>query len=601
VSAARLGPARQSGVWATIRLLPRLAPLHSGLLAALVLAGATATVALTVMVGRLLAAVASGHRQALTLATLIGVLFVVDTALNPVRELVAARLGRKLSAALAGRVVAGALRPVGVAHLDDPTVAGQLSAAKEATTGLFRVEHAVPALTRLLTQRLAGISAAALLFTVEPWMALSLTATWIALGRRQDRRLTRSSGLITGGPSLRRSLYLRDLALSSAAAMEVRVFALQRWLVSSFADAWRDGTAALRSRRAELTAAGVETLALGAVHLVVLSVLAAGAASGRIPVADLGIALQAIIAMVALGTGGDAQLMLRASCSPVPDSLAIAELGRSPDARPTATPAAPRHGIRFEGVSFAYRSGRPRVLDGLDLWIPAGTSLALVGDNGAGKSTLVKLLAALYHPGSGRITVDDRDLRDLDPAGWRRQLAVVFQDHLRYNATVRDNIGLGRPDAPRTDTALERASRRAGFPDVVHDLPAGWDTQLGAGTGNGIDLSGGQWQRLALARALFAVDHGARVLVLDEPAAHLDAQAERRLYADFLDLTRGLTTVLVSHRFATVRLADRIAVLHRGRVAELGTHDELMAQGGRYAAMFIAQTGSRASSWAGHA
>jgi ABC-type multidrug transport system fused ATPase/permease subunit len=243
----------------------------------------------------------------------------------------------------------------------------------------------------------------------------------------------------------------------------------------------------------------------------------------------------------------------------------------------------------FQNMSFAYPDGEGRVFDRLDLALPAGRSLALVGDNGEGKTTLIKLLARLYDPDGGRIAVDGVDLAELEPDAWRRQLAVVFQDFCRYELPARDNMGFGRIDAPRDDEALATAARLGGISDVITGLPGGWDTPLSRQYTDGAELSGGQWQRLALSRAMFAVEHGARVLILDEPTAHLDVRAESDLYERFLDLTRGLTTILVSHRFATVRLADQIAVLGNGRVAEHGTHDELLDRGGHYARMFELQ------------
>jgi ATP-binding cassette, subfamily B, bacterial len=250
----------------------------------------------------------------------------------------------------------------------------------------------------------------------------------------------------------------------------------------------------------------------------------------------------------------------------------------------------PRHGIRFEAVGFSYPGqGRP-VLDGLDLDIPAGSSLAIVGANGAGKTTLVKLLARLYHPSAGRITVDGTDVADLDPAAWRRQLAVIFQDFARYELAAADNVGFGALALSDDRAARERAAARAGALGIIEGLPAGWGTPLSRQQPGGADLSGGEWQRVALARALLAVEAGATVLVLDEPTANLDVRAEAELFDRFLELTAGCTTLLVSHRFSTVRRAQRICVLDGGRVAELGSHDELMALGGLYSSFYGLQS-----------
>jgi ATP-binding cassette subfamily B protein len=255
------------------------------------------------------------------------------------------------------------------------------------------------------------------------------------------------------------------------------------------------------------------------------------------------------------------------------------------------------------------------VFTGLNLTIHAGQSLAIVGENGAGKTTLVKLLARLYDPsilsgsahppglpssahpsgspGSarppGRITVDGIDLRELDARSWQRRIAAIFQDFVQYQLPAYDNIALGAVERFADLSGVEDAARRAGALDVVAQLPRGWETVLSRQYTGGADLSGGQWQRIALARALNAASAGAGVLILDEPTAHLDVRAEAAFYDRFLDLTRGLTTLLISHRFSTVRRADRIVVLDQGQVVESGSHAELLRLGGRYAQMFTLQ------------
>ena len=238
--------------------------------------------------------------------------------------------------------------------------------------------------------------------------------------------------------------------------------------------------------------------------------------------------------------------------------------------------------VRFDGVHFAYTPDRP-VLAGLDLTLPAGTSTAVVGVNGAGKTTAVKLLTGLYRPARGRVLCDGVDLADVHPPDWQAHVAVVFQDFVRYELDLADNVAMGAV-AHRTD--------EVGICDVLAAVGLGGiapDTPLTRLLPGGRDLSGGQWQRVALARALFAVRHGASLLVLDEPTAQLDARGEGEFYATFLDLTRGVTSLVISHRFSSVRRADRIVVLEDGRAAEHGTHDELVVAGGRYADLFAVQ------------
>jgi ATP-binding cassette, subfamily B, bacterial len=239
----------------------------------------------------------------------------------------------------------------------------------------------------------------------------------------------------------------------------------------------------------------------------------------------------------------------------------------------------PARQIRFRDITFAYPGGAP-VLDGFDLTIPAGTSLAIVGQNGAGKTTLAKLLCRLYDPQNGAIEIDGTDVRDLDLEQWRTRLAAVFQDFTRFELSLRDNVApAGAPDDVVVSSLADAGASRL----------ARLDTVLARGYDDGIDLSGGQWQRVALARALCAVKEGAGVGWLDEPTAQLDVRGEAEIFERLLAATRHCTTILISHRFSTVRHVDRICVLEKGKVVELGTHAELMALNGRYRTMFDLQ------------
>jgi ATP-binding cassette subfamily B protein len=254
----------------------------------------------------------------------------------------------------------------------------------------------------------------------------------------------------------------------------------------------------------------------------------------------------------------------------------------------TATTGAPPL-VELREVRFRYPGTDRLVLDNLNLAVRPGELLALVGLNGAGKSTLIKLLAGLYRPDSGTVTADGEDIWALGPDAWRERISVVFQDFVRYHLTARENITLGRASRPVDEVALADAVREAGLSTVIDRLPAGLATPLARDRTGGVDLSGGQWQQVVLARALYAVHTGARLLVLDEPTAHLDVRSEMELFGRLAGRAGDTSIVLISHRLSTVRHAERIVLLDGGRITESGTHAELMARGGQYARMFSIQ------------
>jgi ATP-binding cassette subfamily B protein/ATP-binding cassette subfamily C protein len=270
------------------------------------------------------------------------------------------------------------------------------------------------------------------------------------------------------------------------------------------------------------------------------------------------------------------------------DYLAIPAGGEAPRVLPPRAPPRGRPGaLELANVSFRYPGKQDWALRHVTLTIAPGEKLALVGENGAGKSTLVKLLLRLYDPDEGEIRLGGVDLRDMDPAELRGRIGAVFQDFVRYQFTAAENVGLGSPSHVSDRPRIVEAARRGGAAAVIEALPSGFDTVLGGWFEAGHELSAGQWQKLAVSRAFMRDD--AELLILDEPTASIDAAAEHELFQRFQALAADRTAIVISHRFSTVRIADRIAVLHAGRLEELGSHRELVAHGGRYAHLFHLQ------------
>jgi len=253
---------------------------------------------------------------------------------------------------------------------------------------------------------------------------------------------------------------------------------------------------------------------------------------------------------------------------------------------PLPVPSPVKQEIRFEDVTFTYPDAASPALSNVNLTLHKGEIIALVGDNGAGKSTFTKLLCRLYDPVQGTITVDGLDLKKTDPEEWRRHITVLFQDFVRYNLSVQENIWMGDTSLPPDTPRVEDAARQAAADTVIRRLPDAYSSRLGKLFSGGQELSSGEWQKIALARAFF---RNAEIVILDEPASSLDALAEAEIFHRFRELVKGRTAVLISHRFSTVLLADHIYVLDQGKIIEHGTHTELMAKNGHYAEMFRAQ------------
>jgi ATP-binding cassette, subfamily B, bacterial len=571
-----------------LRLLGTLPKAHRWLTAAwwaLIVAAGLLPAVLTVAMGLLVGAVQ--HRQPLSVPlAVLGVAFVARNALGPVLGTVSSNLGARAGDWLHDRLVAACTGPAGIAHLERADLADDLTRAREFNLGLSAptLSQSLPQVATLLSGSVAGLAQAAVLAAYRWWAPVVLIAAWLSthyiLRGSAAASVWSDERVVASG---RHVDYAYRLAVDAPAAKEVRLFGLGDWVVDRFVARKRDQLEAVfHEIRLRQGSVGLALLAIVAGNALVFGSLARDAAAHTISLAFLVIAVQAAVAIASLGFG-DLHWWLPGTAArlPVvldlPDRMAAAGALPSGERAPSARPA---RDIRFRGVRFGYEGAPRPVLDGLDLTIPAGTSLAIVGPNGAGKTTMAKLLCRLYDPQAGAVLVDGIDLRDFDVDAWRSRLAVVFQDFVRYELPLRDNVAPGDAGDEDVLAALETAGA-GGL--------AALDVPLSRAHARGTDLSGGQWQRVALARALYAVRMGAGVIVLDEPTAQLDVRGETEIFERLLESTRGCTTILISHRFSTVRRADRICVLEHGRVTELGSHEELMALGGRYRSMFELQ------------
>jgi ATP-binding cassette subfamily B protein len=447
-----------------------------------------------------------------------------------------------------------------------------------------------------------GLAGVAILASFSLPLALLLGASVVGVRRyawSRGERLGESMNAGTG--DLRRGKYWASVAAGSWAAKEVRLFGLSDWAVAACREDARRGMAIRWAPRTRFLGefASVTFVVLTAAFTLVALFLGVSLASGNIGAGTLVFLLSgASVAGSAIGSAPAKAAELNARVGAM-RGLAELESTARPARRAAAVAPPPRQSIVFDAVSFAYPGAAMSALEKVDLVIPVGRSVAIVGANGAGKTTLVKLLAGLYRPSGGRILLDGADLAAFDLHAWRNNIAAIFQNFIRYPLPARDNVGLGAAPAsgdPTDAPGIAEAAARAGLDALVERLPRGWDTTLSTEYRGGSELSGGEWQRVALARAFVGVGRGRSILVLDEPTANLDVRAEAAFYESFLDVTRGMTTVLISHRFASVRQADVIYVLDRGRVVESGSHASLVAEGGRYAAMYGAQAASFAPS-----
>jgi len=542
-----------------------------------------------IAMGAVVAAVQSGSGLVPALE-LAGIVFVLLQVLTPIHQAVSANLGDRTAAWLYDRLTDACVRPPGMGHLEDPELTNDLTVARDFDLGMTAppLSISMDFIAGGLVEFIAGLAFTAVLAGYRWWAALVLGGAWLAthwLLRESSVWHDRNTDEVRSAQ--RAAEYAYRLAVDPPAAKEVRLFGLAGWVIDRFI-ARRTLLHKLQyeaTRLREKPLLWSLVLVIGA-NLLVFWSLASTAAGGGIELGRLVIYAQCAVGASMIAFGG-LNWALHSAAAPVAAVLRLEPAMGEGGALPSGTREAagqPGREIRFRDVTFAYPSGGSApVLAGLDLTIPAGSSLAIVGQNGAGKTTLAKLLCRLYDPQSGAIEIDGVDLRDFDLAAWRERITAVFQDFIRFELPLRDNVA---PAKGAADAAVLAALTDAGAAQL-----ASLDTVLARGYEGGTDLSGGQWQRIALARALCAVRLGAGVVLLDEPTAQLDVRGEAEIFDRILAATRQCTTILISHRFSTVRHADRICVLEQGKVIELGTHDELMALGvgGRYRTMFDLQ------------
>ncbi len=473
----------------------------------------------------------------------------------------------------------------------------------ELLEGAWEFGEVIPSLINLCATAIRVVTTTLLLLSVHPLLLLlplfGLPALLLS---------SQTSGLFDRGNELaaepsRRAGYLFDLATTSGAAKELRLFRLGDALLARFHAANREIRAIHLRLNFQGEAIGLATRLvfligyMGAIGFVIRRAVA-----GTATVGDA--VLTAVLAGQVLGLIAASADLVQFTWRGLAAAKrylyleALAGQAQPQGQTPVPIPTHLHDGIRLHQLSYRYPLGQQAVLHEINLHLPAGSTVAIVGDNGAGKTTLVKLLAGLYQPTVGQITVEGVDMAELDPGQWRQRVAAGFQDFARFEFLVRETVGIGDLEALATsgDEAVVAALTRAGAADLLDTLPRGLATQLGPNWPGGIDLSGGQWQKLAIGRALMRTTP--LLLLLDEPTAALDAETEHRLFTQWTTVTHelrqttGAVTVLVSHRFSTVQMADLIVVLNGGQVVELGSHRDLMARGGLYAELFELQARS---------
>ena len=536
---------------------------------------------------------------------LVALLSLAARGLGLARSLLGARLAVDVNVAILEKALTLSLR-----HFEDTEFYDQLTRARREASS--RPVSVVTGTFQLAQNTLLLTGFVALLLGFSGWAVLGLALAAFPATLAELRFSSEAFRLRNWrAPDTRRLNYLEYVLANDGHAKEVRLFGLGPMLLGRYrktAEGMYREDRALAWRRA-FWGYLLSLVGSGAFYVCYL-LIALAAVSGTVTLGTMTLyvvafrqgqqAFQSILA--ALGSLYEDNLYMsnlfkylemdvdeRSPRKPPPDA---ADPAPPPDAADPAPPpdaalAPGERGVRFEGVGFRYPGQERWALRALDLFIPAGRSLALVGQNGAGKTTFIKLLTRLYEPTEGRILLDGRDLSDWEPEVLRRRIGVIFQDFNRYQLTAGENVGVGSVDDLADTARIERAVEHGGAREDIAKFTKGLDTPLGRWFKDGTELSGGQWQKIALSRAFMREQ--ADILVLDEPTAALDAEAEHAIFERFRQLTRDRTTILISHRFPTVRMADHIVVLEGGHVTEQGSHEALLAAEGRYARLFTLQ------------
>jgi len=576
---------RNSDHWKFFGVLMRASPALAVAWWAVLIVRGLLPALFAISMGVLMSAVQHGGGLVWPLA-LMGTVFFLLQVLSPLHQVMGQNLGNLTSAWLYDELTTACVRPQGMGHLEDSRLTTDLTMARDFDLGITGppIYISMGFIGSGLLELVGGLAAAFVLAAYSWWAPLVLGGAWLATHwLLRESAVWKDRNTPEVREAQRHADYAYRLAVDAASAKELRLFGLADWTVNRFAKQRRHlmdlqyFATRLRERPVMWS-----LLLVVAANVVVFWKIAEDAAAGRLGFAPMVTFVSAAAATGMIAFGGFSWA-LDGAAAPAGAVLRLRESMDRAGGLASGTRKAqnlPAREIRFRNVHFAYPGADRPVLDHFDLTIPAGSSLAIVGQNGAGKTTLAKLLCRLYDPQEGTIEIDGIDLREMKVESWRERLAAVFQDFIRFELPLRDNVApSGAPD-----DVIDAALAEAGAAHL-----AKMDTILARGYEGGIDLSGGQWQRIALARALCAVKQGAGLVLLDEPTAQLDVRGEAEIFERILAATRRVTTILISHRFSTVRHADRICVLEHGRVVELGTHDELMAAAGRYRTMFDMQ------------